>query len=235
MAILILVTIKIPVAVAESSGAIIDEQEFRNYLVEIFESDIYSDYGFNTDDVDQMSFGDPIAIYDLNPSFAFGEDEDMLQNRVEEWIAIVYENDKAINGLKLRENNSGELEISGFGYPLTLARAVEQLDQNELLFYEFPTGYYYAFNQQNDTVRLLEEEVISIYSDEQTENLSEEEFQKKLEERYDNVEKGDETISGFGGTEQVQEKQSILLYSSLGFGVVLFSSLLFFLWKRKHA
>ncbi|WP_156320879.1 hypothetical protein [Bacillus sp. JCM 19041] len=46
-------------------------------------------------------------------------------------------------------------------------------------------------------------------------------FQTLLVERYKDVVKGDETISGFGGNEQPPKHHSILLYSSLGATVVL--------------
>lgn len=229
----ILLVIKIPVSSAASTSFALDEEELKSYLAEIFEVDTYSDYGFSTDDIGQMTFGDPIAIYDLNPSFAFGESDVVYDEKNEEWISIVYEKGKPINGFKLKKGAEGHFEISGFGYPLTLARGVEQLQKDEILLHEFPTGYYYAYHTETNNVRLLEEEIISLHSDEKIEKISKEEFQNILEERYDEIEKGDETISGFGASEPTKQ-QPIWLYSSLG-GVAVLSMAAFIVWRRKKA
>ncbi|TSB47791.1 hypothetical protein [Alkalicoccobacillus porphyridii] len=235
---LALLGIHFSIAAAAATGHEYDEKEFRAYLVDMFQADDVGEFGFTTEDIEQMTFGEPVPIYDLNPAFAFGKSDELIEEEFDEWISVVFENGKPINGLKLREYSEGKLSVSGFGYPLTLTADVTDLEEDEILFYEFPTGYYYAFNQNEDSIRLLEEEVIANQpDDERVEGSSVEEFQTILEKRYEDYENisGDETLSsGLGGSEPAQP-QSILLYSSIGIGVVLLSSLSLILWKRKRA
>ncbi|MDQ0209072.1 hypothetical protein [Alkalicoccobacillus murimartini] len=211
-------------AIAAASNPDFDEKELRDYLDEFFGADDYTEYGFTTEDRNQLSFGEPVAIYNLNPSFAFGESDTLLQEDIEEWISIIYENEIPINGLKLREYPDGTLNVSGFGYPITLAADVAELNESEVLMYEFPTGYYYAFNPESNSLRLLEEEVRAAQPDDElVEGISVEEFQLILKES-----------NGLGGSEPAQhQSQSIVLYSSVGIGVAVLFSLI--LWRKRSA
>ncbi|WP_054711999.1 hypothetical protein [Bacillus sp. JCM 19041] len=231
-ALLIMFIVKTPVVLAESPNNEINDEDMRAFLTEIFKEDDYKEYGFETESVEKFSYGEPVAIYDINPSFAFGESEEMYHDKVEEWVVVVYEDDKAVNGIKLRKSDDGQFEISGFGYPLTLAADVTELKGNEILIHEFPTGFYYALDQDSDMIRLLEEEVISTQPQDEVKDLTEEDFQTILEDRYDDVEKGDETISGFAGGQQEQQ-QSVWLLSSVGLSVIALSAFSIFVWKRK--
>lgn len=220
----VLLITQTPEVVAESP--LYDEAELRTYLSGIFEADRYSDYGFTTDDVEQMSFGAPVEIYHLNPDFAFGESDELLVAEVDEWIVVIYENDNPVNGIKLSKDEDGALETVGFGYPLELAPDVVKLDQNEILLEEFPTGYYYAFNEQNKTIQILEEE---LKSTQQLNGVSIDVFQAILEERYEESRTGGSLVCD--GSEQ-EMSHSAWLYSSIGLGFVLGSSI--FIIRRKR-
>ena len=214
----VLLVIQAPVVSATSKSYQVGEQELQQYLEDLFQTDIFSEYGFTTDDMEQISFGKPVAINNLKPSFAFGENDVIIQDDVEEWISIVYENDRPVNGIRLNQGEGGQLEVSGFGYPLDLAAEIALLDDKELLFYEFPTGYYYALNEDEDSVRLLE-----VDSKDQVQNISIEEFQTLLVERYEN---------GYGGSVEPQ-RQISWLYSTVGAGTVLISTVSLIVWRKK--
>lgn len=216
----ILSVIKLPIVDTTTASHDVNEQEMRKFLTEIFEVDVYDNYGFTTDDVEQMSFGEPIAIYHIPSSFAFGESDEVIQGDAEEWMAVVFENDRPINGMKLKKNDSNELDVVGFGYPLTLAADVVQMDSQELLLYEFQTGYYYAFNQEKNTIKLLEEEVNSLDSETLPKDLSLKEFQLLLAERYADMETNEER----------ENNQLIWLYIAIGAGLLLLAVILS--WRK---
>ena len=215
---IILFVFNLPIVDATSASYEVNEQEMRQFLSEVFEVDKPENYGFTTVDVDKMSFGDPIPVYNIPASFAFGESDEIIQGKAVECMAVIYEKEQPINGMKLKINRSDQLEVVGFGYPVTLAAEVVQLDKEELLLYEFQTGYYYAFNQETNTVKLLEKKVAEL--EKQIKELSKEEFQSLLEERYDHIET----------TEKRTNNQPNWLYFSVSGAALL---LLVVFWKGK--
>lgn len=198
---------------AETSAAetqLIKEEALRIYFEDLFQADDPSEYGFTTADMDSITFADPRAIYRLNPHFAFGKSKEIFVPEADEWIALVYENKQAINGIRLKSQNDKSLTISGFGYPLELAPNLANLAKDEVLIEELAIGSYYAFHTMKQSIREL--------GNENQDSFSVEDFQTMLLERYQQ--------------EPTMNHQSVWLYSSLGLLVVIGTS---FIIGRKRS
>ncbi|GAF15546.1 hypothetical protein JCM19046_4336 [Bacillus sp. JCM 19046] len=158
--------------------------------------------------MDSITFADPKAIYRLNPQFALGKSKESFVPEPDEWIALVYENKQAINGIRLKRQDDKSLTISGFGYPLELAPNLANLAKDEVLIEELPTGSYYAFHTMKQSIRELRNE--------DQDSFSVKDFQTMLLEHYHQ--------------EPTMNHQSVWLYSSLG---LLVSGTSFIIGRRR--
>jgi hypothetical protein len=192
-------------------------QIVKNHL----KSSFAGDYNLN-DDSENITFGPLHPVYTFTKEFVKGKKigaDGII--KTEEYIAVVYQDATPVNVIGTYEKDSGEFEMSTFGYGVDIGQELDKLSAGEWVLSEAPKDGWYLYDGK--TVKPLTPYTKKLMAEEKSVN----EYQEIVIERYKNV----DTRPGMAGGSGVGNIQ-FGMYIALGIACV--AVIFFFVNNRKR-
>lgn len=191
-------------------------QIVKNHL----KSSFAGDYNLNTDS-ENITFGPLHPVYTITKEFVKGKKigaDGII--KTEEYIAVVYQDGTPVNVIGTYEKDSGEFEMSTFGYGVDIAQELHNLKAGEWVLSEAPKDGWYIYDGK--TVNPLTPYTKKLMPEEKSVN----EYQEIVIDRYKDVDTRPGMVGGSGvGT--------IELGMYMALGIVCVAALFFFIYNRK--
>ncbi|WP_445486493.1 hypothetical protein [Niallia sp. 03133] len=197
------------------------DNNFKNIVLDIVKSEESTTY--NLSKSENITFSKLYRVNVLSSDFVTTNDEINNSNKgivpSDEWIAVVYQEEKPVNVIGTFKKENGEFDLSTFGYGKDLAEAIDNKQPNGgKLIYELPTDSWFLFS--NGRVSAVNTAAKAILKT----DVSLGEFRKFVNERYKNQEviyENGEAVSVGGNYAIPYKKDSNSNYYFIGLGVLV--------------
>lgn len=196
---------------------------FGQIVKDELKSSIATEFKLNPNS-ENITFGPLHPVYTFTKDFVkgikIGADGII---KTEEYIAVVYQDGTPVNVIGTYEKNSGEFEMSTFGYGVDIAQELHKLKAGEWVFSEAPENGWYLYDGK--TVKPLTQQTKKLIAEEK----SVKEYQEIVIERNKGVDSRPGMAGGSGvGTIDIE----LGMYMALG--IACMAVMFFFVNNRRR-
>lgn len=196
------------------------DEFFGQIIKDELKSSFAGDFNLNSNS-ENITFGPLHPKYTLTKEFVKGEKlgaDGIVKSG--EYISVVYQDGNPVNVIGTYEKDSGDFEMSTFGYGIDVAQELDKLNAGEWVLSEAPEDGWYLYDGKN--VKPLTKHTKELMREEK----SVKEYQEIVIERYKDVNRNPGMAGGIGAGKKMVGLYTALCILGVAVGVL-------FINKRK--